>query len=118
MCSDCINGYFRSDNFECSKCEQLYVNLILFVFFISVCISAIVLLVRASIQAIRVKKPLYAVYLKIFLNHYQLLQVISKILFNWPLEFQVLINIQKYLMDIPYLVLSTDCILMQLFLGD
>ena len=118
MCAKCINGHFRSDNFECTRCRQLYHNIILFVFFFGICIAAIVLLVKATIQATSVKKPLYAVYLKIFFNHYQLLQVIGKIQFDWPFEFKLLLKIQNYLMEIPYLVLSTDCILMQLFFGE
>jgi len=38
------------------------------------------------------QRPLTSVYIKIFLNHFQLLQVISKIKFGWPTMIQELLN--------------------------
>ena len=118
LCADCINGFKRSGNFECEECPALWANIAVTVILFVVSMTGIAILVKSVIQGADQKKPLYAVYFKILLNHYQLLQVISKILFRWPIEFEIFLNIQKFIMDIPITVLSPDCLLMQLFFGD
>merc|ERR1712176_348939 len=93
-------------------------NLFVFIGGIVLLLIFIVILVRAALQASELKRPLYAVYLKIFLNHYQLMQVISTIDFGWPPEIQAVLRLQNYITQIPENVLSVDCLLMQLWLGE
>ena len=61
VCTDCIDGYYRSDSFECTKCPSLWINIFTFVFLLVICLIAVVVLVRATISSSRVnnKKPLY-----------------------------------------------------------
>ena len=84
ICAKCIQGHFRSGSFECSECPSPIANMFVFVGGLLLLLVFVVILVRAALQASALKKPLYAVYLKIFLNHYQLLQVIAAIDFGWP----------------------------------
>ena len=70
LCANCVNGYYRSDNFECTECPPMIQNLFVGTVFLLIIIATIVLLVRATINSTALKRPLYSVYLKIFLNHY------------------------------------------------
>ena len=91
MCANCVGDYYRTDRFTCKECPDPFTNMMTTLITAIVLIVIIVFLVQSSIDGSNRKKPLYSVYLKIFLNHYQLLQVISSIDFTWPEEIQWLL---------------------------
>ena len=41
-------------------------------------------LVRSTLGGVELKQPLQSVFLKIFLNHFQILAAVSQIDFKWP----------------------------------
>ena len=79
MCANCIGNHYRSDQFECEECPSDSSNFISFILYVSGLICILILLVRMTMNGSQLRKPLYSVYVKIFFNHYQLLQVISTI---------------------------------------
>ena len=69
LCADCDDRYFRNGAFECGECPSLIVNimvLVLTTFFVT---GTIIVLVNSMMQLPVTRKPIYAVYIKILLNH-------------------------------------------------
>ena len=71
----------------------------------------ILVLVWVNVHSAHKKKPLVTVYLKIFLNHFQLIQVIAAINFGWPNLIQKVMNYQQLLAQLPTKIISFDCFL-------
>ena len=69
LCADCAPGFSRAGQ-ECSECPQLVWNVIIFLVLMIVLILVIAVMVRSTLGGVEVKKPLYQVLLKIFLNHF------------------------------------------------
>ena len=86
MCADCQGRHYRSGAFVCKECPSLYLNIVISIITSFGLVGAIVVLVNSMMQVPFTKKPIYSVYLKILLNHLQLMQVIAKINFGWPEE--------------------------------
>ena len=92
MCADCVGNYYKKDTFECEECPPDVQNIIVLILYVAALIIICVLLVQAQMKGSQLRKPLYSVYLKIFLNHFQLLQVIATIQFGWPFEIAAILN--------------------------
>ena len=97
MCANCINRYKRSGAFECSECDSPKVTMIASIGILLALILIILVLVGVNVRSAHKKKPLVTVYLKIFLNHFQLIQVIATIDFGWPNLIQKVMNYQQLL---------------------
>lgn len=69
-------------------------NIIYSALYILAAIAAVIMLVRTSMRGSNQVKPLASVYMKLFLNHFQILQVVSTIKFGWPDLIQSVLNIQ------------------------
>ena len=118
LCANCDPGYFKGGESSCTKCPGLTLNILIFAALLFVLVAIIVLLVRSSLYSVDVKKPLHAVYYKIFMNHFQLIAAVSSIDFSWPAEIATIISSQQKISDAPATVLSVDCLLMDLAFGD
>jgi len=57
-------------------------------------IGIIVVLVRSTLGGVNLKKPLYSVYQKQFMNHFQLIAAVSSINFSWPTEISTILSAQ------------------------
>ena len=86
MCTNCVGRYRRGSAFECTECFNPVMNIFISFVYLLMLIAAVIILVRVTIKTSNEAKPLSTVYLKVFLNHFQILQVISKIRFGWPEE--------------------------------
>ena len=69
LCSDCASGFSRSGQ-DCNECPDFAWNIIIFIALLIVLILVIAFLVKSTLGGVEVKKPLYQVLLKIFLNHF------------------------------------------------
>ena len=117
LCNDCEARYSRS-GLECSECPALLWNAILFIGLMITLVLVIMFLVRSTLGGIEAKKPLYQVFLKIFLNHFQILAAVAQIDFKWPAIIQNVLASQQGVADGPSRILSVDCIMMDMFPGD
>ena len=63
------------------------------------------------------QKPLYSVYLKILMNHFQILAAVAQINFKWPSLIHSILNSQQSIADSPARMLSLDCLIMDIFVG-
>ena len=69
LCNDCDEGYSRA-GLECSLCPGAALNIVIFSALIIGLILVIALMVKSTLGGVETTKPLYQVYLKIFLNHF------------------------------------------------
>lgn len=84
LCANCIDRFRRSEKFVCTECASPRLNIFISaLYFFSLC-TAVILLVMTTMQGSNQRKPLISVYMKIFLNHFQILQAVSTIKFGWP----------------------------------
>jgi hypothetical protein len=93
LCSDCEAGFSKS-GLECNVCPAVVWNILIFIAMLFGLIIIIMLLVKSTLGGVEMKKPLYSVYLKIFLNHFQILAAVSQIDFKWPVLIQSILNSQ------------------------
>ena len=115
LCNDCEWGYSRKGGTECSECPAIQWNVIQFGLLLTTLVLLVLFLVRATLLSVHTKRPLYQVFLKIFLNHFQLLAAVAQIDFKWPPMIQEIISAQKVIAEIPIRMLSVDCLMMDIF---
>jgi hypothetical protein len=94
LCNNCLAGWFRSGKSTCSECPILFFNILIFAAIIIALIGIIVVLVRSTLGGVALKKPLYSVYQKQFMNHFQLIAAVSSINFKWPTEISTILSAQ------------------------
>ncbi|CDW82066.1 UNKNOWN [Stylonychia lemnae] len=84
LCADCLKGYSRQGDFKCQECPGEAVNSIrLGAIFIAL-ILMIVFVVRSTLLGAKEKKNVTSIYLKIMMNHLQLIILCSSFNFEWP----------------------------------
>ena len=84
VCGDCAPYYSKSKQFVCNGCPDQTRNIIQTIFLMIGVIIVVIFLVRSSLNSAHLQKPVYSVYLKILMNHIQILGAISNIDFSWP----------------------------------
>ena len=114
LCANCDSGYYKTGASSCTKCPTRSVNILSFVGIGILTLAIIVLFVRSNLLITKVQKPLYTVYYKIFVTHFQLLAAVATINFSWPGEINALITSQSKVIDTPATILNVDCLMMDL----
>jgi len=117
LCADCSGRYRRNGAFVCSECSDPELNIFVSALYFLALISAIITLVKMTMRGSQTRRPLSSVYLKVFLNHFQMLQVISKIKFGWPNIIQQVLHYQQYISSLPTQVISFDCLMIDYLTG-
>jgi hypothetical protein len=83
LCSGCLPGYSRSGDYECSACPTPELNFIRIVGILVGCIIGIIFMVRSTLKNALNPSPT-SVYIKILMNHLQLIMITSSFNFDWP----------------------------------
>ena len=83
LCADCEFNFVKTGT-KCGKCPSQAQNIIVLIVLVIVLFGVIVLLVKSTLSSVDMKKPLYSVYYKIVMTHFQILLSISSIDFAWP----------------------------------
>ena len=102
LCANCIGRYRRQGQFVCSECnDSPALNVVISCGFLIAAIAAIVVLVKTTMRGSNHQKPLTPVYIKIFLNHFQIIQAVSTIKFGWPTLIQAVLDFQSIFANLP-----------------
>ena len=117
LCANCIGRFRRTSAFTCEECGDPGLNIFISCILFLLVIFVVGVLVKISMRGSSMHQPLHPVYMKIFLNHFQILQIISKIKFGWPESIQEVLRFQAYISSIPTKVISFDCLLIDNFTG-
>ncbi|CDW88757.1 UNKNOWN [Stylonychia lemnae] len=104
-------GYSRVENKLCSKCPEPLFNILrLFaVFLLSVII--VIFLIRSTLNGARDKRNITSVYLKILMNHLQVIVLTAQFDFQWPQKILDFYNGIRPAAQSTYQVISIDCFL-------
>ena len=73
LCANCVGRYRRNGSFTCTECANPTENIVVSSLYMITLIAAVVILVRFTMKGSNQMKPLSSVYVKIFLNHFQML---------------------------------------------
>jgi len=85
LCADCSVGYSRTgSSYKCSKCPNQADNTVKLFFLFLAMMAGIVFLVRSSLQGALQKKSFLSVFIRILMNHFQLLTITASFDLNWP----------------------------------
>ena len=76
LCNDCKDGYYQTDSdFKCTKCGSGWRDAASFVGLFLFLLIFILILVRSAIQGALKEKNYISVFLRILLNHFQLVTI-------------------------------------------
>jgi hypothetical protein len=97
LCADCEYEYSRSGtithlskqtlylgDFICGGCPEAYLNALRLVGIFILAILIIMWMVRSTLIAATQKKSLQSIYLRIFMNHLQLIVLTASFNLDWP----------------------------------
>jgi len=84
LCTECKPGYSRSGDFKCGKCPEKVSNIIRLVFIFIIAIGIMVFVIRSTLAGARQRNNVTSIFLKILMNHFQLLVLSASFNFNWP----------------------------------
>lgn len=83
LCSSCMPGAQRYDKYNCETCLPAWKNLLQIFGVIIAFALAISMLVKSTIAAAS-KPVVYGVFIKILLNHTQMIFIVSNFDMKWP----------------------------------
>jgi hypothetical protein len=84
LCADCIDGYSRTGEYMCSKCPDPFWNVVRIVATLFFAIFLIVMMIKSTMAGAVEKKNVTSIYMKIMMNHMQLITLTASFNFNWP----------------------------------
>jgi len=84
LCADCKVGYSRTGTYVCSPCPNPVWNVIRIVMIILFAASLIVFMIRSTLAGAVEKKNVTSIYMKILMNHLQLITLTASFNFSWP----------------------------------
>ena len=113
LCYMCKTGYGRQEeNANCQLCtQQVWV-------YLKIALGLIFLFFYIYLQAkvytnLRSDDPNLAILLKLFLNHFQILAMVSVINFEWPVDFNSFFSMQEYFSCLYQDFFNIDCLVQQ-----
>lgn len=108
ICSACMPGYARSGSFGCAQCPDPLINLLRVIGIILILAFIVALLVRSTINS-ATRKNTHSVYLKIFMNHLQLLAICASFKFEWPSFVEDFFSSGSFIVSAQESIVSFDC---------
>ncbi|CAG9331088.1 unnamed protein product [Blepharisma stoltei] len=110
-CQSCQENYSRSLSSKCKECPSLALNIFIIIAIFCLFIIVAFLLVRSIIKSALKPAALVPVYLKIFLNYIQLVNIASTFDLSWPSEVIELFYVQNGVDYVYQQIYSFECLL-------
>ncbi|CDW74850.1 UNKNOWN [Stylonychia lemnae] len=109
LCADCSHGYSRDNDYQCKYCPEHWANILrLLAIFIGV-VFLIVFMVRSTLNGAKDSNNVTSIYIKILLNHFQLLLITSSFDFSWSQEILQFFGVTSQVGEVSTQVFSIDC---------
>ncbi|CDW79966.1 UNKNOWN [Stylonychia lemnae] len=109
LCTQCIDNYSSTGNFQCSKCPDMVSNVIIMIAIIFGVGFALVMMVRSTLAGALEKKNAVSIYMKILMNHFQLILLVSSFNFSWPEEVTSFFSSSSPVAESSSQIFSIDC---------
>lgn len=84
LCASCRENYSRDSQFRCAPCPKPWKNILLISIIFVVTLAAIVFLVKYTISSAKSQKSPFSIYMKVLINHLQLIFLTSSFDLSWP----------------------------------
>ena len=76
----------NNGNFECGKCPSHWQNVLIIFVSCLITVIAVILIIKVTFSAIDNKNNSCSIYLKMMVNHLQLIYLVSTFDLSWPQE--------------------------------
>ncbi|TNV88194.1 hypothetical protein FGO68_gene1286 [Halteria grandinella] len=110
LCSDCAQGYSKSvASFKCSECPSMESNIIIIAAIIIIVGLFLIILIISNLNSALKEKNYLPVFLRVLLNHLQILTLSGTFDLNWPTP---LLNFYRNIQpfgEASSQILSIDC---------
>ena len=113
LCADCVVGFSRTGSYEWAKCPNPVWNVIRLILVFIAIIIGITFMIRSTLAGALQKKNVQSVYIKLLMNHIQLLVLTSTFNLKWPSRVEDLFNTSKPVAEVSTQILSVDWFLDQ-----
>lgn len=111
LCSNCEPGYSRTGDYACSPCPDPFWNVIRIIATLLFAIILIVLMIKSTMAGAVEKKNVTSIFMKILMNHMQLITLTASFNFSWPEQVLSFFSAVKPASSASTQVLSFDCFL-------
>lgn len=102
-------GYSLTGLAKCGKCPDLISNVVKLVGVMLLVVVLFVLMVRSTIAGATQAKNNTSIYMKILMNHFQLVLLVSSFNFQWPSQLEVFFASTSPVSEASTQVVSVDC---------
>ena len=109
MCTDCEVGFSKINPYECEKCPPQAINALRLAGIATGVILLVVFLVRSTLNGAVQRKNVNSVYMKIMMNHLQLIMLTASFNFGWPENVKLIFRTTEPLVEFSQQLLSFDC---------
>ena len=84
LCTDCRCNYARAGFYQCSNCPNIALNILKIIGLTILFVLIMAFMVRFSILAAKQKRSVTSVYMRILMNHIQLVLLTYSFQLDWP----------------------------------
>ncbi|CDW71166.1 UNKNOWN [Stylonychia lemnae] len=109
ICADCMIGYSRTGTYECSPCPEQASNSFKLLALLMIIVFALVFLIRSTLAGALEEKNYISVFIRVLMNHFQLLIITASFNFQWPDQLYAFFNSVKPVSEATTQFLSVDC---------
>ncbi|CDW91326.1 UNKNOWN [Stylonychia lemnae] len=111
LCADCQRGYSRDGDYKCSLCPNRGLNILRLIALFIGAVTLVVFMIRQTLKGAKDMNNVTSIYLKILLNHFQLLLMTTSFDFQWSQQIFSFFSTSKQLATQSTQILSFDCFL-------
>ncbi|CDW82469.1 UNKNOWN [Stylonychia lemnae] len=111
LCADCEYGFSRNNDYQCSLCPESALNVLRLLAIVSAVAILIVFMIRSTLNGAMEINNVTSIYLKILLNHFQLILVTASFDFRWSQQIVEFFSSTKQVATASTQVFSFDCFL-------
>ena len=113
LCADCKAGFSRTGDYEWGKCPDPVWNIIRIVLVMTGVTVGLVILIKSTLAGALQRKNIQSVYIKLMMNHLQLIILASSFNFDWPSRVLKLFETTEPVAKVSQQIISFDCFLDQ-----
>ena len=111
--ADCEVGFSRTREHECNKCPDPVLNITRLCLVMIAVVVSIVIMVRSTLAGALQRKNIQSVYIKLLMNHLQLLILTASFDFDWPDRVNKMFETSEPVAQVTTQILSFDWFLDQ-----
>eukprot|EP00347_Sterkiella_histriomuscorum_P024148 403332142 len=109
ICADCAVGYSRQGDFKCATCPEKVMNIVRLIFIFFAVVFLIVFIVRSTLLGAKEQKNITNIFIKIMMNHLQLILLTASFNFAWPSMVVDFFSQLKPVAQVSNQIFSFDC---------